>query len=230
MRTTARATSSARSSSTGRTGRPARRNAALAVAALAALSLTLTACGGGNGNGNDGSSGSSGDEASGASKGTAGSGEGETASPPDTGGPVPKAAGDGCTLATTEVRLEDTGGTAPIVLLRITNNGSKTCPVFGAPVVSDPTAGKNLPVAETTRPRSVVRVEPARSAYAAINLAGLDADRTHRSKTFGVSLASKDGRATNGRVTVTSPGVAGLLLNADSHVTHWQHTLEDAMS
>lgn len=214
MRTTARAT-----------------RAALTVAALAALSLSLTAC--------------DGDQGSGAGKGSAGRSTGSTDSagstdgtgnadgtvtPPGGSGPVAKAAGGDCTLTTAKVTLEDTGGTMPVALLKITNNGAKSCPVFGAPVVGDPTTGKNLPAAENTRPRSVVRVAPNRSAYAAVNLASTDADKTHRSKTLDVTLATKDGKATDGRVTVASPGVAGLLLDAYSQVTHWQHTSEAAMS
>ncbi|MGW0907310.1 DUF4232 domain-containing protein [Streptomyces sp. NPDC002853] len=209
MRTTARST-----------------RAALAVAALAALSLSLTACGGDDGtaSGSGGSSGSGG--AGGEASGT-GKASGTASSGPRS--PAPAADGD-CTPRTAEISMEDTGGTAPVVLLKITNNGGKACAVLGAPVVSDPTAGKNLPVARNTRPRSVVRLAPDRSAYAAINLASIDADRTHRSKTLGVTLVAKGGKATDGRVTVNSPGAAGLLLDAGSRVTYWQNNLEDAMS
>lgn len=207
MRTTARST-----------------RAALAVAALAALSLSLTACGGDSG-GDDGSGGGSeavGGEASGTGKASA-----TVPSNPESFAPA--ADGD-CTPRTANISIEDTGGTAPVVLLKITNNGGKACAVLGAPVVSDATAGKNLPVARNTRPQSVVRLAPDRSAYAAISLASTDADRTHRSKKLGVTLVTKDGKATDGRVTVSSPGAAGLLLDAGSRVTYWQNNLEDAMS
>ncbi|MEU3736749.1 DUF4232 domain-containing protein [Streptomyces sp. NPDC032198] len=230
MRTTARATRSARTAGT------ARKNTAFAVAVLAALSLSLTACDSGSGDG----------KASGADQGAAGTGgaggssSGEkTATTPGDRGPAPRAAGDGCTLATTKITLEDTSGSAPLVLLKITNNGGTACSLLGAPVVSDPTTGKDLPTAENTRPQSVVRVGPARSAYAAINLAGMDAVKTHRAKTLGITLTAKNaknaengktGKGTDGPVTVKSPGAAGLLLNADSHVTYWQNTLEDALS
>ncbi|MGW6027777.1 DUF4232 domain-containing protein [Streptomyces sp. NPDC055099] len=217
MRTTARST-----------------RAALAVAALAALSLSLTSCHGDSGSGdgsNDGrastagsGSGGSGGEASGTGKASATASGG-----PESESPAPAADGD-CTPRTAQISMEDTGGTAPLVLLKITNNGGKACAVLGAPVVSDPTAGKNLPVAKDTRPRSVVRLAPDRSAYAAISLASIDADRTHRAKKLGVTLVTKGGKATDGHVTVNSPGAAGLLLDAGSHVTYWQNNLEDAMS
>ncbi|MGW7073630.1 DUF4232 domain-containing protein [Streptomyces sp. NPDC054855] len=202
--------------------------AALAVAALAALSLSLTAC--------DGDGGSDDGRANGAGRGSGDAGDGASvtgkASASASGRPeslAPAADGD-CTPRTAEISMEDTGGTAPAVLLKITNNGGKACAVHGAPLVSDPTTGKNLPAARNTRPRSVVRLAPDRSAYAAINLAGMDAERTHRSKTLAVTLVTKGGRATDGSVTVNSPGAAGLLLDAGSRVTYWQNNLEDAMS
>ncbi|MEV2256710.1 DUF4232 domain-containing protein [Streptomyces sp. NPDC050147] len=189
--------------------------AVLAAASVAALSLSLTACDGGSGSDTD----ATGVSASG-DKTAPRSGGADSAAP---------AAGGDCTLATSKTEIEDTGGTAPVVLLKITNNGARTCAVRGAPLVGDPTTGRNLPVAENTRPRSVVRLGPGRSAYAAIDLASIDADRTHRAKTLGITLATKDGKATQGRVTVASPGAAGLLLDAGSQVTYWQNTLEDAM-
>ncbi|MWA12407.1 DUF4232 domain-containing protein [Streptomyces sp. BA2] len=214
---------------TARTARVARKKAALAVTALAALTLTLTACNG------DGDGDGGGDKASRAEKRSADASTGGPAATTSGGsgsgsGSAAPLSGDACTPTAAKIELEDTAGTAPLVLLKITNNGGKTCSVFGAPFVSDPAAGKNLPVAENTRPQSVVRVEPAKSAYAAISLAGIDAEKTHRAKTLGVTLATKDGKGTDGRVTVNSPGAAGLLLNADSQVTYWQNTLEDAMS
>lgn len=204
---------------------------ALGVAALAALSLSLTACDGGSGSddriGSRNEKADRGDGASLAGKATADPSGGPDFAAPDSAAP---AAGGDCTLAASKTEIEDTGGTAPVVLLKITNKGPKTCAVLGAPIVSDPTAGENLPVAQHTRPRSVVRLAPDRSAYAAINLASIDADRTHRAKALGVTLATKDGKATEGRVTVNSPGAAGLLLDAGSQVTYWRSTLEDAMA
>lgn len=193
--------------------------AALAVTSLAALSLSLTAC--------DGDSGSDSRSDTDAT-GVAASGDKAAPLPGGSDSAAPAAGGD-CTLATSKTEIEDTGGTAPVALLKITNNGPRTCAVRGAPLVGDPTAGRNLPVAANTRPRSAVRLGPGRSAYAAINLARTEADRTHRAKTLGVTLATKDGEATEGHVTVGSPGAAGLLLDAGSRVTYWQHTLEDAM-
>ncbi|MGW6275572.1 DUF4232 domain-containing protein [Streptomyces sp. NPDC055060] len=231
MRTTARATRSTRHT------RRLPKNTAVAVVVLAALSFTLAACDGGGGGGGGVKEG---DKAPGVGTGPGGGTDGtDTAREThpeggESGGSgetvVPRAAGDGCTLGPAKVRLQDTGGSAPAVLLKITNNGGKACPVFGAPVVGDKTTGENLPVADDTRRRSAIRLEPGRSAYAAINLAGMDADQTHRSKTFTVTLATKDGRGAGGRVTVVSPGAAGLLLDADSRVTHWQRDLADALS
>lgn len=237
MRTAARAT------------RTARKSAALAAAALATLSLALTACDGGRGSDSGKASGADKRSAEGSAEGTAegragdSSSGGKAATPSGRPGSAAPSPGDACAPATATITLEDTGGSAPFVLLKITNNGGTACSLFGAPVVRDPTAGENLAVAENTRPRAAVRLAPARSAYAAINLASIDADESHRAKTLGVTLAAEKPKNAKGPkssegvkggagrgVTVASPGAAGLLLNADSQVTHWRSTPEDAMS
>ncbi|TGA92528.1 DUF4232 domain-containing protein [Streptomyces sp. MZ04] len=223
----------------------ARKNTAVALAAVAALSLSLTACN--SGDGSDGSDGgdkasgsSSGDSSSGDKTATALGGSGGSGGSDDSdgsdgsdgsGGGEAAPAGDGdCTLATAKISLDETGGSAPVVLLKLTNNGDKRCSVYGAPFFSDPTAGKNLPVAEDTQPQSVVGVEPGQSAYASINLAAKDSGDTHRTKTFNVTLGASDGKGTDGHASVDSPGPAGLLLDSSSRITYWQSTSEDALT
>ncbi|MEV0113452.1 DUF4232 domain-containing protein [Streptomyces sp. NPDC050844] len=211
----------------------ARKNTAVALAAVAALSISLTACNsdGGDGDGDDGkASGSSSSVGTSDSSDSAKNTSGSTVGGSSVGGEAAPAGADDCTLATSKIAMQETGGSAPAVLLKITNNGDKRCSVFGAPFISDPTAGKNLPVAEDTRPQSVVSVEPNQSAYAAIGLAAKESGDTHRTKTFNVTLATKDGKGTDGHASVGSPGPAGLLLDSSSQVTYWQSTSEDALT
>ncbi|MEV8020701.1 DUF4232 domain-containing protein [Streptomyces sp. NPDC086554] len=222
----------------------ARKNAAFALAAVAALSISLTACNGddvaddkASGPSSAGSSDSAKDTtgADGSSSGdktatTSGGSGGSDGSDGSDGGEAAPAGDDDCTLTTSKIIMQETGGSAPVVLLKITNNGDKRCSVYGAPFVSDPTAGKNLPVAEDTRPQSVVGVEPNQSAYASIGLAAKESGDTHRTKTFNVTLAAKDGKGTDGHASVDSPGPAGLLLDSSSQVTYWQSTSEGALT
>ncbi|MEV0317395.1 DUF4232 domain-containing protein [Streptomyces sp. NPDC050658] len=214
----------------------ARKNTGIALAAVAALALSLTACGGdgdggeGKASGSSASSDTAGTTSGGTGEGTSGGGAGEGKSGGGSTVAVAPAGDDDCTLSATKIVLQESGGSAPVVLLKLTNNGDKSCSVFGAPFVADPTAGRNLPVAENTRPQSVVRVAPAGSAYASIGLASRDNDKTHRSKTLDVTLATEDGKGTDGHTTVNSPGPAGLLLDDSSQVTYWQSTSEDALS
>ncbi|MCX4665697.1 DUF4232 domain-containing protein [Streptomyces sp. NBC_01381] len=211
----------------------ARKNTAVALAAAAALSISLTACNsdGGDGDGDDSkASGSSSSVGTSDSSDSAKNTSGGTVGGSSVGGEAAPAGADDCTLATSKIAMQETGGSAPVVLLKITNNGDKRCSVFGAPFISDPTAGKNLPVAEDTRPQSVVSVEPNQSAYAAIGLAAKESGDTHRTKTFNVTLATKDGKGTDGHASVGSPGPAGLLLDSSSQVTYWQSTSEDALT
>ncbi|MEU5000243.1 DUF4232 domain-containing protein [Streptomyces sp. NPDC021622] len=208
----------------------ARKNTAVALAAVAALSISLTACNSDDGGDDGKASGSSSSvgtsDSSGSAKNTSGGTDGGSSG----GGEAAPAGADDCTLATSKIAMQETGGSAPVVLLKITNNGDKRCSVYGAPFISDPTAGKNLPVAEDTRPQSVVSVEPNQSAYASIGLAAKESGDTHRTKTFNVTLATKEGKGTDGHASVGSPGPAGLLLDSSSQVTYWQSTSEDALT
>lgn len=188
----------------------ARKNTAVALAAVAALSISLTACNSdGDGDGDDGkasgSSSSVGTSDSSGSSGSAKNTSGGNVGGSSVGGEAAPAGADDCTLATSKIAMQETGGSAPVVLLKITNNGDKRCSVYGAPFISDLTAGKNLPVAEDTQPQSVVSVEPSRSAYASINLAAKDSGDTHRTKTFNVTLGALDGKGTDGHASVGSP-------------------------
>ncbi|MEV5978709.1 DUF4232 domain-containing protein [Streptomyces sp. NPDC052114] len=185
-----------------------RRTTAPALVAVAALCLSLAAC-----DGDDGAA--DGDRTRAASGGPAA----PTASQGPTGTP-----GEGdCRLGRMTVTLEETGGALPAVLLKATNRSGEACTVHGAPFVADTTAGTDLRTIGSP-PRSVVRVAPGRSAYAAIALATGEGAEDHRTKTVNITLATEDGEGTRGHAAVRSPGPVGLALNTDSSVTYWHTT------
>ncbi|MGW7003861.1 DUF4232 domain-containing protein [Streptomyces sp. NPDC054933] len=203
----------------------------------AACAFSLTACDGKNGataaSSSDGTNASASPSGAAASRGSdtaqqsaqgkKTTGASGSAAHSAAGGSDTKGSGDACTLNTSRIRLQDTGGTAPVALLTLTNTGSRQCAVYGAPIVSDPAAGRNLPVNKNTVPQSVVELAPGHTAYAAI---ALSTNASHRAKTLNVTLTTKDGGGTDGHVTVASPGSAGLGLDDQSQVTYWQTSQE----
>ncbi|WP_055700457.1 DUF4232 domain-containing protein [Streptomyces silaceus] len=180
----------------------------VSLAAVAALCLTLSAC-------DDGGGAADGDRATAAS--------GSPAGPSPSQSPAGTPAEGDCTLGRMTVTLEETGGTLPAVVLKATNRSGEVCTVHGAPFVGDTTAGTDLRTTGSP-PRSVIRIAPGRSAYAAIALATGQGAQDHRTKTVNITLATEDGKGTRGHAAVRSPGPVGLALNAESSVTYWHTT------
>lgn len=224
------------------------RFASSAALGTAALALALTACGGG-GDGSASSAAGSADGGATTSPSTSSapaatssdSSAGVTATPAaakdasgtstsggsGSSGSSASSGDDDCTLDSSSIKLEETGGTIPSILLTLTNTGSKECAVYNAPFVSDPVAGKNLPVNKDTVPQAVVELAPGHTAYAAIYLSQKP---THRTKTLNVTLADRSGGGTDGHVTVTAPASgSGLGLDDSSQVTYWQVSEELAL-
>ncbi|MFF7361734.1 DUF4232 domain-containing protein [Streptomyces sp. NPDC008125] len=224
---------------------------ASAALTTAALALALTACGGdGDGSASPAASSAAGSATGGAATSpstssapaatSSDSSAGVTATPAaeDTSGTSTSGGSgssgssassgdDDCTLDSSSIKLEETGGTIPSILLTLTNTGSKDCAVYNAPFVSDPVAGKNLPVNKDTVPQAVVELAPGHTAYAAIHLSDKP---THRTKALNVTLADPSGGGTDGHVTVTAPASgSGLGLDDSSEVTYWQVSEELAL-
>ncbi|MBO8191573.1 DUF4232 domain-containing protein [Streptomyces oryzae] len=224
-------------------GRTIRTTGLAAVAAAAAFSLT--ACQGDGGKDDDAGSASSAE----VSKGTgakdsasAGSDSGSTTSDGGTQNNKASSGGSGkpaeggasgakgsvCTVGTVSVSLQETGGSAPVILLKATNNGSTRCDLYGHPFVGYPDAQSSIP-AGGGKPQSVVSLEPGTSAYAALGLEKGDGGNMHREKQLTVQLADRSLHGTGATAEVTAPGEAGLALSDNSTVTYWNDTTEQVL-
>ncbi|QHF97879.1 hypothetical protein DEH18_33105 [Streptomyces sp. NHF165] len=233
-----------------RTRRTVRTAGLVAVAAAAAFSLTACqddgtgaddAAGspsasassqdtGGSTSGQDdsGTGGSSGsDTGSGGDRTTSGSGN-------DGGSTAGSGGGDGdvqrkpCDVRTTTVRFQQTGGSAPVILLKATNTGGDRCDLYGYPFVGYPDAQAPIE-AGGGQPQSVVSLAPGKSAYSALSLEPGNNANMHREKKLTVELATRDQHGTGHTATLTAPG-AGLSLSGESsRVSYWNTTPELAM-
>ncbi|MFE0765715.1 DUF4232 domain-containing protein [Streptomyces smyrnaeus] len=241
---------------TARTRRTVRSAGLVAVAATAAFSLTACQDGGGkeddagsssssavskdsqtkdspskasqtNGSGSTGST-SSGSTGSGSGSSGAKSGNGGSS----TAGGTTQAEAAGvkrtaCTVGKVSVGLKETGGSAPVILLKATNNGSTRCDLYGYPFVGYPDAQAPIAVGGG-KPQAVVSLEPGESAYASLGLEKGDGGNMHREKHLTVQLANRDQHGTGATATLTAPG-AGLAISDNSTVSYWNTTPESAM-
>ncbi|GAA2615366.1 DUF4232 domain-containing protein [Streptomyces axinellae] len=211
----------------------------------AAAALSLTACG------SDGGSGGKDDNAAGNTKaaaskdaGAKGSGSQHSEGKQENGKEGKDGKGGGgedvrsqstasgvkrkaCDVGTVQVRLKRTGGTAPVVLLKATNQGDSRCDLYGYPFVGYPNAQSPIAVGGG-QPQSVVSLEPGTSAYASLSLEDGDANNMHREKELTVELANRKLQGTGSTATLTAPG-AGLALSDNSTVSYWNTTPELAM-
>ncbi|MBO8201172.1 DUF4232 domain-containing protein [Streptomyces smyrnaeus] len=233
---------------TARTRRTVRSAGLVAVAATAAFSLT--ACQDGGGKEDDAGSSSSSavskdsqtkDSPSKASQtngsGSTGSGSGSSGAKSGNGGSSTaggttqaEAAGvkrTACTVGKVSVGLKETGGSAPVILLKATNNGSTRCDLYGYPFVGYPDAQAPIAVGGG-KPQAVVSLEPGESAYASLGLEKGDGGNMHREKHLTVQLANRDQHGTGATATLTAPG-AGLAISDNSTVSYWNTTPESAM-
>ncbi|WP_431984466.1 DUF4232 domain-containing protein [Streptomyces qinglanensis] len=141
---------------------------------------------------------------------------------------TPRTKRSACTVGKVSVNLQRTGGTAAVVLLKATNNGSTRCDLYGYPFVGYP--GAQAPIAVGGgKPQAVVSLEPGESGYAALGLEKGDGPGTHREKQITVELADRSLHGTGSTAKVSAPGGAGLALGDSSTVSYWNTTPELAL-
>lgn len=169
-----------------------------------------------------GSNGSGGAQSGKGDKGSKGGSGGANTGTETTGGKR-----NTCDLGTTRVRLQQTGGSAPVILLKATNTGSTRCDLYGYPFLGYPDAQSPIQVGGG-KPQAVVSLEPGKSAYASLGLEKGSGNNMHREKELTVSLADRNLHGTDSTATLTAPG-AGLALSDNSAVSYWNTTPEQTM-
>ncbi|NSC23255.1 DUF4232 domain-containing protein [Streptomyces albus subsp. chlorinus] len=133
-----------------------------------------------------------------------------------------------CTVGKVSVKLQETGGSAPVILLKATNNGSTRCDLYGYPFVGYPNAQAPIPVGGG-KPQAVVSLKPGASGYAALSLEEGDGGTMHREKQLTVELADRDQNGTGKTATVDAPAGEGLAISDNSTVSYWNPTAELAL-
>lgn len=220
------------------------------VAVAAAAMFSLTACQGDGGKDNDAASVSSSTETSkdsgskdsgsdakngenGSSNGTDTNGTGGNGGTQNAnGGGDTQAGGSGvkrktCTAATNTIRFQRTGGSAPVILIKATNQDSERCDLYGYPFVGYPDAQAPIAVGGG-KPQAVVSLEPGESAYASLSLETGQGNNLHRETDLTVELANRKQQGTGSNASLTAPG-EGLALSDTSTVSYWNTTPELAM-
>ncbi|MGI5349927.1 DUF4232 domain-containing protein [Streptomyces sp. CA-250714] len=206
------------------------------IAVAAAATFSLTACQDDGGKDNDaGSSPSAGASKNPEAKNSGSTGNGGNDGNRAGGGTSPQteattagANTSTCTVGKVSIRLQHTGGSAPVILLKATNNGSTRCDLYGHPFVGYPNAQAPIQTGGG-KPQSVISLQPGRSAYAALSLEKGNGGNMHREKQLTVQLADRSLHATGATAKVNAPTGAGLALSDNSTVTYWKNTLEEAM-
>ncbi|MGW7689529.1 DUF4232 domain-containing protein [Streptomyces asiaticus] len=221
------------------------------VAVAAVVAFSLTACqsdsdkdddagssasaGASKGSGDSGDSGDSGGKGSGSDgSGSTGSGGGQSGEEgsgdagTQTGEEDSDVKRSACTVGNVAVSLQETGGSAPVILLKASNNGSTRCDLYGHPFVGYPGAQTSIP-AGGRKPQSVVSLEPGKSAYAALSLEEGNRGNMHREKQLTVELADRNLQGTGETAKINAPGDAGLAISDNSTVSYWNNTIEEVL-
>ncbi|GCD36665.1 hypothetical protein OEIGOIKO_04441 [Streptomyces chrestomyceticus JCM 4735] len=230
-----------------------------ASAAAVAAALSLTACGGAEDGkkaagaaqpaasagsapapGQDSSAGSAngsgGTGPSAKSPSGAGSqgGHGAQATPTRTGSGGKHGASTGakstpCTAANTKVTVSKLSRPINHILLTLTNTGSTRCDAYHYPALRFDDAQAPTDVLQSSKPQSVVSVEPGRSAYAAVRTSDAtgEAQGGRTVHSLDVFFANRDGSYAERPAHPTLP--KGTYIDDSAQVTYWQSELDNAL-
>ncbi|EDY57702.2 MULTISPECIES: DUF4232 domain-containing protein [Streptomyces] len=146
--------------------------------------------------------------------------------PSSSGGPVTC---EGSTVRTVAAPL-----TRPVnhMLLTVTNTGSKSCYLYGYPVVRFGEAQAVPPVIEASQPQAVVTLAPGESGYASVNLAATDGSGAngYTAKTLTVYFQGRSGNGSVGKGAHPSLPTQGTYVDDALKVTYWQQSMDDAVT
>ncbi|MFF4030877.1 DUF4232 domain-containing protein [Streptomyces sviceus] len=146
--------------------------------------------------------------------------------PSSSGGPVTC---EGSTVRTVAAPL-----TRPVnhMLLTVTNTGSKSCYLYGYPLVRFGEAQAVPPVIEASQPQAVVTLGPGESGYASVNLAATDGSGAngYTAKTLTVYFQGRSGNGSVGKGAHPSLPAQGTYVDDALKVTYWQQSMDDAVT
>ncbi|MFH8345806.1 DUF4232 domain-containing protein [Streptomyces sp. NPDC018045] len=134
-----------------------------------------------------------------------------------------------CTAANTKVTVSKLSRPINHLLLTITNTGSTRCDAYHYPALRFDDAQAPTDVLQSSKPQSVVSVEPGRSAYAAVRTSDAtgEAEGGRTVHSLDVFLANRDGGYGD---TPAHPALPkGTYIDDSAQVTYWQSELDDAL-
>ncbi|MGC0339242.1 DUF4232 domain-containing protein [Streptomyces sp. SLBN-8D4] len=147
---------------------------------------------------------------------------------------APSSSGRPVTCEGSTVRTVAAPLTRPVnhMLLTVTNTGSKSCYLYGYPVVRFGEAQAVPPVIEASQPQAVVTLAPGESGYASVNLAATDGSSAngYTAKTLTVYFQGRSGNGTVGKSAHPSLPAQGTYVDDALKVTYWQQSMDDAVT
>jgi hypothetical protein len=118
------------------------------------------------------------------------------------------------------------------MLLTVTNTGSRTCYLYGYPIVRLGEAQAVPPVIEDSKPQAVVTLQPGESGYASVNLSATDGSGAngHTVKSLTVYFQGRSLGGTVGAAARPSLPAKGVYVDDSLKVTYWQQSMDDALA
>ena len=118
------------------------------------------------------------------------------------------------------------------MLLTVTNSGSRTCYLYGYPVLRFTDAQSVPPVIDDSQPQAVVTLSPGESGYASVSLAAGDGSGTdgRTVKSLTVYFSARSGNGSVGKAAQPPLPAKGLYIDDSLTTTYWQQSMDDALS
>ncbi|MEU7201556.1 DUF4232 domain-containing protein [Streptomyces sp. NPDC045470] len=134
-----------------------------------------------------------------------------------------------CTAANTKVTVSKLSRPINHILLTLTNTGSTRCDAYHYPALRFDDAQAPTDVLQSSKPQSVVSVEPGQSAYAAVRTSDAtgEAEGGRTVHSLDVFFANRDGSYAERPAHPKLP--KGTYIDDSAQVTYWQSELDNAL-
>ncbi|GAA2504460.1 DUF4232 domain-containing protein [Streptomyces gobitricini] len=132
------------------------------------------------------------------------------------------------------VKVTHTPVTRPLnhALLTLTNTGSQACNAYHAPLLRFDDGQAATPVDDSSRPQAVVTLSPGESAYASVTLSAADGSGSdgRTARKLAVHFAPRSGEGSTDAAPAVIALPAGTYTDTSATVTHWQSSMDDALT
>ncbi|MFK8847533.1 DUF4232 domain-containing protein [Streptomyces sp. Ac-502] len=134
-----------------------------------------------------------------------------------------------CSAANTKVTVSKLSRPVNHILLTLTNTGSTRCDAYHYPALRFDDAQAPTDVLQSSKPQSVVSVEPGQSAYAAVRTSDATGEAGGGRTVHSLELffANRDGGYAERSAHPKLP--KGTYIDDSAQVTYWQSELDNAL-